>query len=308
MTKPLNYKWKLLGLSLLWLLIPDLNAQTVPIADAEELRRIRQIQQIPIAPNFLGPNALPVPEIGKGKVSSRSRLEAGWTGSFSEGDDTQSFITNLNYVVLADRIAIHVQFVPVEFFNLTRDEQTRRNIEDEFFESSGTQTGDVYYGFEVQILKEKKGWPDLMVRGSVKTASGENVENGRFTDSPGYFFDASLGKDIKLDENRTIRPYGQLGFYSWQTYDVVLPQNDATMFGVGVDYDSEKYMFSSSLVGYAGWKDNGDDPVLWRIEGIKKLGKYDLKLGYQHGINDWQFRSITASLILNFDAAFNISS
>jgi hypothetical protein len=265
-----------------------------------EQDRIEQIQNMEIAPNFMGPNALPVPEITKGRLTPGARLEFGLQAHFSDGDNTQNLFTNFYYSLLDARIGIHVLFVPVEFFQMTESERLRRNIEEEFFEPDGTQTGDVYYGFEVQVIRDRKNWPDIMIRGSVKTASGENVENGRFTDSPGYYFDASFGKSILLKENKEIRPYAMLGFYSWQTYDVINPQNDATVYGLGVDYQSDPYLISLSTAGYAGWKQNGDKPLVIRSELGRRMNRFTASVGYQIGLQDFPFQTVQFSLEYNF--------
>jgi hypothetical protein len=277
----MNYIFSIISILLIFSVA--LKAQTL-----EELRR-EQIESMQIAPNFMGPNALPVPDLSRGVQFNRRSLEMAYHGSFSNGDDTHSLYLNLDYTVVKDLISVFVYFNIYERFSMTESERIRRGIDSRFFESTGSEVGDVYYGFSLQLLKNRPKGPDLAVRGAVKTASGENVENGRYTDSPGYYFDLSLSRAFDLQEGAFIRPYLMLGFYSWQTYDVINPQNDAPIYGLGVLSAVSDWTFSAELTGYTGWKQNGDSPLVIRAEAVRSFGKIDARLAFEHGINDFQF-------------------
>jgi len=48
---------------------------------------------IEIAPGYMGPNALPVPEVSKGIIDNELRAEVGIQAHFGDGDDTQNLFT-----------------------------------------------------------------------------------------------------------------------------------------------------------------------------------------------------------------------
>jgi len=252
---------------------------------------------IEIAPGYMGPNALPVPEVSKGRIDNELRAELGVQAHFGDGDETQNLFTQLNINLAKDIASVKIWMVPVEHFNVNDATRDERKLSGDYYEAEGWAIGDVYLGSEVQILKNRK-FPDVMLRAFMKTASSEEVGGARFTDSPGYYFDLSFGKTLPLsDDEKTIHLYTMIGFYSWQTYDNDNPQNDAPLYGIGADLDFKKFMFSTSLGGYSGWKDNRDEPLVYRFEALKKHKAFDILFQYQYGIKDFDYSSFKLSLI-----------
>ena len=93
----------------------------------------------------------------------------------------------------------------------------------------GHLSGDVYVSTDIQVLKEKRWRTDWVVRAALKTASGGEYYHARYYDSPGYFFDTSLGKSFSLGRdakwNHRLRGALSTGFLCWQTDNG--RQNDA---------------------------------------------------------------------------------
>ncbi len=260
------------------------------------------IDYITISPAFMGPNALPIPEMAKGRVNNEFSFELGSQLHFSNGDDTQNIFTQLNYNFAKDIISIKVYAMPREWFQVTDETRDKRKLSREFFNPDGAGKGDIYFGFEMQILKDRK-FPDMMLRAFTKTTSGSNTGGARFTDSPGYFFDLSVGRKLNLGNNDSnkLNLYSMLGFYVWQTYDNINPQNDAALMGFGGDFELGNFVISNSLSGYFGWKNNGDDPMVYRAELRRKNEKFDYLLQFQNGINDYPYKSVKLSLIYHID-------
>jgi hypothetical protein len=102
----------------------------------------------------------------------------------------------------------------------------------------------------------------------------------------------SYGKDRGFFHH--VRWYAELGFYSWQTYIDNYPQNDALLFGAGIDFEFRDFFVNQTLGGYTGYMDNGDAPVVYRIDLGIKMGTAALILGYEKGIRDFPFQSIRA--------------
>ncbi len=247
------------------------------------------------SPQYLGPNALPVPEVNKGIVGAQGVLELSADGHFSKGDKTQDLFTKLYYPIVGKLIAVEGYVVPIEHFKMdtaTRDIRAARVKSGE-----GTAGGDIYFATIIQLIKDKK-FPDVAFRMTCRTASGTNVSAARYTDSPGYFFDLSIGKNY-IKDNRyfhTIRPYGMAGFYSWQTNSERNRQDDAFLYGAGIDFISKKITISASAGGYIGYLKNHDKPAVAKISFIRKGDHFNYGLTYQAGLSDYPYNSIRLSL------------
>ena len=254
---------------------------------------------------YFGPNALPVPEINKGFVGTTGTVEVSADGYFSKGDKTQDCFTKVYYPIIGKLIAIEGYVVPLEHFKMdtaTRDIRAARLKSGE-----GTAGGDIYFGTVIQLVKNKK-FPDVTFRMTCRTASGTNVSAARYTDAPGYFFDLSMGKDLKNDKwfFNTIRFYGMLGFYCWQTNLADYRQDDSFLYGAGIDLSSEKIIISASAGGYIGYIKDGDRPAVARLSLFRKGKHFNYGLSGQAGLNDYDYNSLRISLIYNMPEVFMI--
>ena len=244
------------------------------------------------SPAYMGPNALPVPRIRDARIDTEVSLEGRAEMHFSGGDNTQNVFMKLHYPFLDGRVALEFYGVPVEHFKtdtLTRDERRSRDPD-----ATGFAAGDLYIGTLVQLLRDHRRWPDLLLGISLRTASGGNLGNARFTDAPGYFFDLSMGKSFELQGNLNIRPYLMAGFYVWQTNRDDYRQNDAFLYGLGLSLTGNNMSFNTALGGYKGYIGNGDAPMVFRAHATRKFGNTHLKISFQQGLQD--FRYSTAGL------------
>jgi len=238
---------------------------------------------------------LPVPLIHKANVPDEFYWNGVYEYYFNTGDQTQDFRTHLIFPVAKGRIGLEFKYVPVEFFKMdSAVSRMRRTIDGKAAE--GAAFGDVYFGTMIQILKDHKFLPDLLVSMSCRTASGTGREYARHTDSPGYYIDASIGdtygKNVGFFSH--VRWYAQVGFYSWQTYLDNYPQNDALLYGAGIDFDFKDFFINQSINGYSGYMGNGDEPITYRMDFGIKIGKADLLFGYEKGLRDFPFQGIRA--------------
>ncbi|WP_167613268.1 hypothetical protein [Maribellus sediminis] len=247
-----------------------------------------------ISPAYLGPNALPVPEVKRGFLTNKSEIELTASNHFHSGDPTQD-LSGRAYIPFAKgKIAIEMYGVLLEHYNYTteiRDERVSRDKD-----GTGYAIGDFYFSTLIQLVKDRK-FPNTMFRAALKTASGTNLEAVRYADSPGYFFDVSISEDLGNAEHVLFRPYGMLGFYSWQTNDELNLQNDAFLYGLGADIEKNNWRVGASWSGYYGYKDNGDRPMQLNAEVRKDYGKKAFRLQYQHGLHDWMYRTVRFSFI-----------
>ncbi len=252
---------------------------------------------IHLTPGYLGPNALPVPEVKKGLVPAGANFEFGLDFHFRQGDPTQDLFAKYYRSFAGNKVAIELYGVVGEHYamsNFIRDERVARD-----FDGKGFANGDLYFATLIQVVKDRK-FPDTMFRMAGRTASGSQIEGARYTDSPGYYFDFSFSKEYRCsNENMSFLPYASLGFYSWQTNDELNLQNDAYMYGLGADLKWVNWTVSNSLSGYSGYKKERDKPMVYTFDLNRKLRNYSIRMQYLHGLRDWTYRTIKLSLILN---------
>jgi len=250
-----------------------------------------------ISPGYLGPNALPVPSVKKGTIEGPCDIEITASSHFHSGDPTQDFSGKIFIPFAENKIAVEMYGVIFEHYSFTkriRDERLARDRDGE-----GTAMGDFYFSTLIQICKNRK-FPNTLLRLATKTASGNNLEAARYTDSPGYFFDLSFSKKHSLSNNSDIQPFGLIGFYSWQTNDELRLQNDAFMYAAGIDITKKKWQASSSLSGYSGYKNERDRPMQLNFELAKKFKNKSVKLYYIHGLRNWDYNTIRLSVVFRF--------
>ena len=252
---------------------------------------------IHITPGYLGPNALPVPEMKKGIVPAGANLEFGMDFHFREGDPTQNLFARYYRSFADNKIAIELYGVVAEHYAMSdsiRDERIARD-----FDGKGIAIGDLYFSTLIQLVKGRK-FPDTMFRMAGRTASGGHLDAARYADSPGYFFDFSFSKSYACrNEKMSFVPFASFGFYSWQTNDDMNLQNDAFLYGAGADFKWLGWSFSNSISGYSGYKKERDKPMVYTFDLNHKLKKNAIRLQYLHGMRDWNYRTIKLSYVIN---------
>src|SRR5688572_13916662 len=242
-------------------------------------------------PGYMGPNALPVPEVKKGLVEDNFYVTAGSEVHIGEGDFTRNAYAKIYYPVVPGKVAFEVYGLPYEVYTLTEQTKQERRILD--VNSSGHTWGDYYFSTIIQLTKDKPVIPDLTLAFSCKTASGGSILNARFTDAPAYFFDLSFGKDLKIPITvvKRFRVYGTGGFYVWQTNSDHHPQDDAVLYGLGMETQLRKWRFNQVLAGYNGYLDMRDRPSVIRFQATRQQPLFSYGLEYQVGLRDYQFSS-----------------
>jgi len=248
-----------------------------------------------ISPGGLGPNALPVPEVKKGLISSEKELEFGTDFHFKTGDNTQNIYGRYYRPFANNKIAVEFYGVMLERYAMSEKVRDERIARDK--DGRGLAIGDLYFATMFQLIKDRK-LPDTMLRMACKTASGGRLDAARYADSPGYFFDLSFSKQLNSAKQTTrLLPYGSIGFYSWQTNDEGNLQNDALMYGLGLEVGHNNWSVSNSWSGYHGYKDNGDRPMVYTFDLQKKLKNNTFRIQYLHGLHDWMYNTVKFSFI-----------
>lgn len=247
-----------------------------------------------ISPCNLGPNALPIPHQTKAHVDSLTAIKVAFESHNRPGDHAQDLYVGFNKSFAKNKISLRIYGIIFEHYKTSvevRNEMMSREKDCE-----ATVAGDFYFESNVLLLGERRWWPNITVRLGCKTASG-GLDEARYSDTPAYWFDSSVGKNYNL-KHGVLRPYISTGFYCWQTTDNSVLQNDALMYGVGLDYSINNWTFSNCYQGYNGWNEGvngahiGDHPTNYRLHVSKTLPKHRFGVEYQHGITDVLYKTV----------------
>lgn len=235
------------------------------------------------APAYMGPNALPIPQQFYPRVDSHWVFEG--VGEFhrAPGDYTQSAMVRVRLPLAAGRVAMDLNYRPIEWYQTNAKVRDLRRARDT--SGTGTSNGDVWITTIAQLLRrEHNRWGvDLTMNVAVKTTAGKNLENARFTNSPGYIFDWHLGKSWQRKGRfvEHFRLYGNAGLYVWQMETDA--QNDAFLYGIAADMVHGAWQLTLGSAGYVGWTGEGDMPYAVRTEiRYQPSAKAYAFVGYQH--------------------------
>lgn len=244
-----------------------------------------RLAYLKLSPEFMGPNALPVPYSTNGQLSKEISLQFSSQNHFRTGEFTTNTFIQLNLPV-GNKAEFRAYIVPFELFwtdTTLRDERLSLDRS-----TSGFSGGDFYFESLFKLLSQEKHNWDAVLRIAVKTASGTDLEASRFTDTPGYYFDLGLGKKL----NESSRLSVMLGFYAWQTYSTLQRQDDAFLYGLSYQKNLSNFLLTSSLEGYIGYINNGDRPMVLRLKAEQKNDKkFRLFLGFQKGLINFPYTS-----------------
>ena len=243
---------------------------------------------------YLGPNALPVPEVKRGFLVNESEIELTASSHFHSGDPTQDISGRVYVPFAGGKIAIEVFGVILEHYNYTEEIRDERISRDK--DGKGTAFGDLNFTTMIQLVKNRK-FPNTLLRVNLRTASGSNLDAARYSDAPGYYTDLSFSKDFGKTDGGVFRPIAMLGFYSWQTNDELNLQNDALLYGLGADLEKNSWRFTGTWSGYYGYKNNGDRPMQLNFDLRKDMKNTAVKIEYQHGLHDWLYKTVRFSFI-----------
>lgn len=247
-----------------------------------------------ITPGYLGPNALPVAQVKKGFIEDSTEIDFTFSNHFHSGDPTQDISGRLYIPFANNKIAVEMWGVFLERYAFTEEIRNERFARDK--DGKGFATGDFYFSTLIQLTKNRK-FPNTLLRVALKTASGNQLEAARYSDSPGYFFDLSFSKELLRKQSQLFRPFGSVGFYSWQTNDELNLQNDALMYALGADFEIDKWLFSTSWSGYSGYKNRRDRPMQLNFDLRKDFRNKALKFQYQHSVRSWGYKTFRISII-----------
>jgi hypothetical protein len=136
---------------------------------------------------------------------------------------------------------------------------------------------------------------DLIFQIGYRMPSGTDYGSARYSDGPGYHFAINMGKP--LNKSKTLKLTAMAGFYVWQIESDIFKQDDAFLFGAGLEYRKKNFSLHTNIAGYLGYLENqGDKPVVFRTRAEQHFKKMKLVLGFQQGLNDFDYSSFDAGL------------
>lgn len=240
------------------------------------------------APRHLGPNALPVPSLGDGRIENEHYLKASLQTHISKGDFTLNPFLHLAYALVPNLISFDLFMVPVEYFRMSHEKRTERHTF-HYFYGRQVAIGDVYLHTNIQLTRKR--W-DTRLRLGYKYASSNMVSLARFTDTPGYYFDLNAARTLSEKNGTNLRLTAMLGMYVWQTNSDIRFQNDALLFGMGLNYQRGSWLIGTHIRGYSGYLNNGDRPVVWKTEMSRAFDRFRVEGSYQVGLHDFAYHSL----------------
>lgn len=242
-----------------------------------------------VAPLWFGPNAFPVPEITDARVKERLTVEVAgdcYRGSLTAGEDRTSDLFVRAWIPLfSNRVNLSFWMPVVEQWSYDASVREARRIESDAALDPGYGSGDAYVGLDIQLLTETARRPAVLIRSVLKTASANCFGYARDYDSPGYFFDATVGKGWGR-----FRVAATTGFLCWQTGTG--RQNDAIQYGLGAFYDGAVLNVSAQWGGYFGWERYGDAPMTVRLRLGVDAGRFEPFIQAQQGLHDYPFTQV----------------
>ncbi len=240
------------------------------------------------APRYMGPNALPVPPINQGVINNDHSLSLEMASHFNPGDKTQNLGIRANYNLVTDLISFDIYWVPWEHFNVSHDTKTERNVFHTFYDET-TANGDLYLNTHVRAWKKVSSSGVLRLGYKFPTSTMQGA--ARYTNAPGYYLDLGTSWTLQESSNTSLRVFNMLGFYAWQTNLDEQFQNDAFLTGLGVEYRTRRWIFTSGIRAYFGYL-VGDKPILLQQDIAYQWNQWSVSLGLQHGIQHYPYTSI----------------
>ncbi|MFZ9386433.1 MAG: hypothetical protein ACO25B_01005 [Chitinophagaceae bacterium] len=278
-------------LLLLWAIVANIGIQA---QTQEEWARIvnwdgvsHWSKYIITQPKFMGPNALPVPYLTNGGTDSTNYVGSSASFHFTKGDRAQDLAVFGNYCLLRDRISIDISYEPVEIYQTSDTIKKQRHVYYKNYYDNHAR-GDVHLNFNIRIFRKWEKTVQLALRIGYRYPASSGLESARYTDGMGYYFDVSYGKPLSPN----LKWIGMAGFYVWQLNGDGHRQNDAFLFGNGLEWNRNGWKAQGYIAGYMGYLYNsGDKPIVVRAQAEKRFKKSGLLFRMQHGIQDYMYTS-----------------
>ncbi len=244
---------------------------------------------IKLSPAFMGPNAFPIPFAER--MVDWPEFEIRYSHHSNLGERAWDIFSKLS-LPLGDRASLRFQMNPVEYFQMDTMLRNERFARDQ--DPNGYASGDLLAEFNALVISSKKS--QLLFNLGLKTASGSQFRNARYTDSPAYYFNLSYHRYISIHPEITIDFGTLMGLYVWQTYMINNRQNDAFLAAFSCKFNYKKISLVNDVRGFIGYLGNGDSPLLYSVKLLKIISRYELFIRKQFNLHDYPYKSIHLGL------------
>lgn len=246
---------------------------------------------------YMGPNALPVPEIASAFLPDQNSIEIATAGHFMPGDPTLNLKLSASWIP-ARRICFDLNYIPVEWYRTSHEIKTERHVFHTFYDSRRAM-GDLTLATRYQLLLAKR--TVIAIRWGFRFPTSTMQGAARYTNAPGYFTDVTISTRTDKPLITAWRFHLMTGFYAWQTNQDEQFQNDAFLTGIGLSKQFHQFQIRSSVRGYFGYLNIGDSPVIADLRSVWQGRQLDYLLALYRGLHDYQYTSIELGIRYRFD-------
>ena len=264
--------------------------------------------QTPYSTAWFGPNANPIPEFTDATIPAKTTITLTGDYYFGHGDQTENGYAKIEFPLIPERVSFKVWSTILEHYQVTNQLSAQRAMLDG--NTSGKANGDIYFQTRILLLKETNNAPDIILNTTLKTASGTYQQYRRYFNTPGYYFDAEIGKSLHTQSSfiSEIRAVVNVGFMCWET-ERQSTQDDAPMYGGKIIIGNQNWKLENTLSGYWGWMhtnvrygaDYGDAPMVYAAKITKLTKNINYFAQYQYGINDFPYQQIRLGISFTID-------
>jgi hypothetical protein len=264
--------------------------------------------QTPYSTAWFGPNANPIPEFTDATIPAKTTITLTGDYYFGHGDQTENGYAKIEFPLIPERVSFKVWSTILEHYQVTNQVSAQRAMLDG--NTSGKANGDIYFQTRILLLKETNNAPDIILNTTLKTASGTYQQYRRYFNTPGYYFDAEIGKSLHTQSSfiSEIRAVVNVGFMCWET-ERQSTQDDAPMYGGKIIIGNQNWKLENTLSGYWGWMhtnvrygaDYGDAPMVYAAKITKLTKNINYFAQYQYGINDFPYQQIRLGISFTID-------
>lgn len=246
-----------------------------------------------LAPSTMGPNAFPIPSAER--MVKDNSFDFEYNCHASPGEYSWDMYTRIKFVI-GQKATLKFAINPLEYFELGDSVRDARAARD--FKPEGYAVGDLL--LEMNTLVYEENGSQLLFNIGLKTASGTQIRNARYTDVPAYYINLSYHKEKQVIPNLSLDFGILLGLYVWQTYQPNNRQNDAVLGALSMNLNYKKYTLSNDIKGFRGYLENGDQPITNTIKVTKNYKNYEFYMAQQCAINDYPYDISKIGLSIKF--------
>ena len=235
----------------------------------------------------MGPNALPVPFISNGNIDSTTYAGSSFSLHKMKGDRSIDLSVYGNYCIVKNLVSVYISYEPVEWYKTSDFLKKERHV---FYQTyyDNKARGDVHLNLNIKMFRKWEHKLQMALRFGYRYPASSGLASARYTDGMGYYFDVSFAKPL----NPHLKWIGMTGFYCWQLNGDGHRQNDAFLFGSGLEWNKNNWHLQGYGAGYLGYLNGtGDKPIVLRAHIEKRHQQLGFLFRFQQGIHDFKYTS-----------------